>query len=49
MVVSVFIDRGFYRKQRGYVGNKRTEAWNSSWRGANSTLNAVVEQEGIIE
>jgi len=49
MVVSVFIDRGFYRKQRGYVGNKRTEAWNSFWRGANSTLNAVVEQEGIIE
>lgn len=49
MAVSVFIDRGFYRKQKGYVGNKRTEAWNTFWRGANSTLNAVIEQEGIIE
>lgn len=49
MVVSVFIDRGFYKKQKGYVGNRRTEAWNSFWNGANSTLNAVIEQEGIIE
>lgn len=50
--VALFIDRGFYGKKKTSPRRKRrSEAWSSFWaqNGTNSTLNAVIEQRGMIK
>ena len=48
--VSAFIDRGFYQnKKQSPRRKRRTEAWSNFWDSSGGTLNAIIEQEGIIE